>query len=42
VCDTLTASTLPKGCRAIPFPLLSDASLEKLRAVHSFLTRRLE
>lgn len=42
VCDTLTATSLSRKCRAIAFPLLSDASLAKLREVHSFLTRRLE
>ncbi len=31
MCDSITATTLLKGCRAIPFPLLSEASLNELR-----------
>lgn len=31
VCDSLIASDLPKGCRAISFPLLAEASLAELR-----------
>ncbi len=31
VCDTYTALQLPKGIRAIPFPLLAEASLADLR-----------
>lgn len=37
VCDSLTASTLPAGCRAIPFPLLSEASIAELRRQEAFV-----
>src|SRR5205085_5456308 len=41
VCDTLTATTLPAGCRAIPFPLLSDASIAELRLQEEFVRQPL-
>jgi GntR family transcriptional regulator len=31
VCDSLIAAELPKPCRAIPFPILAEASLADLR-----------
>jgi DNA-binding transcriptional regulator YhcF (GntR family) len=31
VCDTVTEAKLPKGCRAIPFRLLSDEAVKELR-----------
>ena len=31
ICDSLTTSDLPKGCRAIPFRLLSESCLSELR-----------
>ena len=31
VCDSLTAAQLPAGCRAIPFPLLSETSIHPAR-----------
>jgi len=31
VCDTVTASKLPKSCRAIPFRLLGDETMKELR-----------
>ncbi|HEV2488446.1 MAG TPA: GntR family transcriptional regulator [Candidatus Acidoferrales bacterium] len=31
VCDSLIAAELPKTCRAIPFPILAEASLADLR-----------
>ena len=37
VCDALTATRLPKPLRAIPFALLSEASLEELRRYESFV-----
>ncbi|MGA9473508.1 MAG: GntR family transcriptional regulator [Terriglobales bacterium] len=37
VCDTVTATLLPSGCRAIPFPLLSEASIEELRRYVEFI-----
>ncbi len=41
VCDTLTCKQLPKGCRAIPFPLLAEASLDELKRYQDFLSRPL-
>jgi DNA-binding transcriptional regulator YhcF (GntR family) len=37
VCDTLTAADLPRGCRAIPFPLLSESSIAELRRYQEFI-----
>jgi DNA-binding transcriptional regulator YhcF (GntR family) len=37
VCDSVTATLLPKGCRAIPFPLLSEASIAELRRYVDFI-----
>jgi DNA-binding transcriptional regulator YhcF (GntR family) len=37
VCDTVTAMLLPSGCQAIPFPLLSEASIEELRRYVQFI-----
>lgn len=37
VCDSVTATALPKDCRAIPFPLLSESSIAELRAYLAFL-----
>lgn len=37
ICDSVTASELPVGCRAIPFPLLSDASIAELRRYVLFI-----
>lgn len=37
VCDTLTAFQLPAGCRAIPFPLLSESSITELRHYVEFI-----
>jgi DNA-binding transcriptional regulator YhcF (GntR family) len=37
VCDLLTAADLPPGCRAIPFPLLSESSIEELRHFEEFI-----
>ncbi len=42
VCDTVTATLLPPGCRAIPFPLLSESSIEDLRRYAEFITRPIE
>ena len=38
VCDAATAAELPAGCHAIVFRLLSDATLEKLRAAEARLS----
>ena len=37
VCDCLTAGQLPAGCRAIPFQLLSEASIGELRRYEEFV-----
>lgn len=37
VCDSLTAAQLPRGCRAIPFPLLSEPSITELRRYVDFV-----
>ena len=37
VCDLLTAAELPAGCRAIPFPLLSEASIAELQRYEEFI-----
>ena len=38
VCDSVTASELPKRYRAIPFPLIAESSLEELRKYQRFIT----
>jgi hypothetical protein len=37
ICDTVAATQLPKGCRAICFPLLSDDSLQDIRRYEEFI-----
>jgi DNA-binding transcriptional regulator YhcF (GntR family) len=37
ICDSLTAAELPAGCRAIPFSLLSEASIAELRRYEEFI-----
>ena len=37
VCDSLTAAALPKDCRAIPFPLLSESSIAELKRYEEFI-----
>ena len=37
VCDSVTATLLPTGCRAIPFPLVSETSIEELRSYVEFI-----
>lgn len=37
VCDAVTATLLPAGCRAIPFPLLSESSVAELRRYVEFI-----
>lgn len=37
VCDLLTAAELPQGCRAIPFPLLSESSIAELKRYEDFI-----
>jgi GntR family transcriptional regulator len=42
VCDSVTATELPKGCRAIVFPLVAEASLAELRRYEDFVRRPAE
>jgi DNA-binding transcriptional regulator YhcF (GntR family) len=42
VCDVLTERELPAGCRAIPFPLLSETSIAELRACEEFIRQPIE
>src|SRR5882757_5610342 len=42
ICDSLTASQIPAGCRAIPFPLLSEASIADLRRYVELISYPLE
>jgi GntR family transcriptional regulator len=42
VCDSLTAAELPAGCRAIPFSLLSESSIEELRRFEDFIRQPIE
>jgi len=42
VCDSLTAAELPEGCRAIPFSLLSESSIEELRHYEEFISQPIE
>lgn len=42
VCDSVTAGELPAGCRAIPFPLLAESSIDELRRYAEFVSAPLE
>jgi DNA-binding transcriptional regulator YhcF (GntR family) len=42
VCDSLTAKDLPAGCRAIPFSLLAESSIDELRRYVEFVSDPLE
>jgi DNA-binding transcriptional regulator YhcF (GntR family) len=42
VCDTVTAKELPAGCRAIPFSLLAESSIDELRRYAEFVSKPLE
>jgi DNA-binding transcriptional regulator YhcF (GntR family) len=42
VCDSVTATELPPGCRAIPFPLLSESSIAELRRYVELISRPIE
>ncbi len=42
LCDSVTAKELPTGCRAIPFSLLAESSIEELRRYVEFVRRPLE
>jgi DNA-binding transcriptional regulator YhcF (GntR family) len=41
ICDSLTAAEIPAGCRAIPFSLLAEASIDELRRYVEFVSRPL-
>jgi DNA-binding transcriptional regulator YhcF (GntR family) len=41
VCDSLTATRIPKACRAFPFPLLAQESLTELRRYEEFIKQPL-
>jgi len=38
ICDSVTAAELPKGCRVIPFSLLSESAAADLRRHQQFIT----
>jgi GntR family transcriptional regulator len=42
VCDSLTAKELPAGCRAIPFSLIAESSIDELRRYAEFVSKTLE
>lgn len=42
VCDSLTATELPAGCRAIPFFLIAESSFDELRRYVEFVSQPLE
>jgi GntR family transcriptional regulator len=37
VCDSVSAAALPKGCRAIVFPVLAESSIVELRRYEAFV-----
>lgn len=41
ICDSLTASEVPKGCRVISFSLLSESASAELRRYQQFITEPL-
>jgi GntR family transcriptional regulator len=42
VCDSVTSKELPAGCRAIPFSLIAETSLDELRRYVEFVSQPLE
>jgi DNA-binding transcriptional regulator YhcF (GntR family) len=42
ICDLLTAAELPRECRAITFPLVSESSILELRRYEQFLRQPIE
>ena len=42
VCDSVTATELPGGCRAIPFSLLAESSIDELRRYAEFVSQPIE
>ena len=41
-CDSATAKDLPAGCRAIPFSLLAESSVDELRRYVEFVSKPIE
>ena len=41
VCDSVTAKELPAGCRAVPFSLIAESSIEELRKYAEFVSQPL-
>jgi GntR family transcriptional regulator len=41
VCDSITARDLPQGCRAIPFALLAESSMDELKRYLGFVSQPL-
>jgi GntR family transcriptional regulator len=42
VCDSVTAKELPAGCRAIPFSLLAESSIDELRRYAEFVSQPMQ
>jgi DNA-binding transcriptional regulator YhcF (GntR family) len=42
ICDSVTAKEVPAGCRAIPFSLLAESSIDELQRHAEFVSRPLE
>jgi DNA-binding transcriptional regulator YhcF (GntR family) len=42
VCDSVTATELPAGCRPIPFSLLAESSIDELRRYVEFVSKPIE
>jgi DNA-binding transcriptional regulator YhcF (GntR family) len=42
VCDSVTARELPAGCRAIPFALIAESSIDELQRYAEFVSKPLE
>jgi DNA-binding transcriptional regulator YhcF (GntR family) len=42
VCDSVTATELPRGCRAIPFSLLAESAIDELRRYAEYVSAPLE
>ncbi len=42
VCDSVSATELPAGCRAIPFSLIAESSFDELRRYAEFISNPLE
>jgi DNA-binding transcriptional regulator YhcF (GntR family) len=42
VCDSVTAKELPAGCRAIPFSLVAESSIDELRRYAEFVSQPMQ